>query len=162
MELSQPFNITSSRYYRLLVKAYMSQLWWLYALPFIAIIVTGAILSDVRFLFLLMIYFFIVVPMAFTFALINYGLHPVSRYSILLKRASVSNAGIDFHFVDEDGRVKSSANVAWNDVLKIKATSEEILLQLTESGYRFIAIPYTAFSSLEQLKDFLKILNTQN
>ena len=99
MELSQPFNITSSRYYRLLVKAYMSRLWWLYALPFIAIIVTGAILSDVRFLFLLLIYAFIVVPMAFTFALINYGLHPVSRYSILLKRATVNADSIEFHFV---------------------------------------------------------------
>ena len=106
MELSQPFNITSSRYYRLLVKAYMSRLWWLYALPFIAIIVTGAILSDVRFLFLLLIYAFIVVPMAFTFALINYGLHPVSRYSILLKRATVNADSIEFHFVDDDGNVK--------------------------------------------------------
>ena len=155
MELSQPFNITSSRYYRLLVKAYMSRLWWLYALTFIAIIVKGAILSDVRFLFLLLIYAFIVVPMAFTFALINYGLHPVSRYSILLKR-------IEFHFVDDDGNVKSSAKVIWNEVARIKVTSEELLLQLTESGYRFIAIPYTAFSSPEQLKDFLRILSAPN
>lgn len=161
MELSQPFNITSGRYYRLLVKAYMNRLWWLYALPLFALIITGVCLADVRYMFLLLIYAFIVLPMAFTFALINYGLHPVSRYSILLKRASVSNAGIDFHFVDEDGRVISSANVAWNDVLKIKATSEELILQLTHSGYRFIAIPYTAFSSPEQLKDFLSFKDAQ-
>ena len=162
MELSQPFNITSSRYYRLLVKAYMSRLWWLYALPFIAIIVTGAILSDVRFLFLLLIYALLVVPMAFPFALINDGLHPVSRYSILLKRATVNADSIEFHFVDDDGNVKSSAKVIWNEVARIKATSEELLLQLTESGYRFIAIPYTAFSSPEQLKDFLRILSAPN
>lgn len=159
MELSQPFNITSSRYYRLLVKAYMSRVWWLYALPLFALIVTGACLADVRYLFLLLIYAFIVLPMAFTFALINYGLHPVSRYSILLKRASVSNAGIEFHFVDEDGRIKSSANVAWNDVIIIRTTSEELILQLTNTGYRFIAIPYTAFSSPAQLKDFLSFKN---
>ena len=159
MELQVPFNITSGRYYRHLVEAYMSRAWWLYALPLIAIIVAGVILSDVRFMFLLLIYAFIVVPMAFTFALINYGLHPISRYSILLKRATVNADSIEFHFVDDDGNVKSSAKVAWNDVLRTKATSEELLLLLTESGCRFIVIPYSAFSSPEQLKDFLSFKN---
>ena len=154
----QPFRISSGRYYRILVASHMRRCRWLYALPAAALVAAMLWLADVRFLFLLLIYAFIVVPMALTFTLISCGLHPVSRYSLLSKRALASSTGLQFLFLDDDGEVASSATIAWTDVQSITPTAHELILALGHS--RIIAIPYEAFSSPEQLRDFIACAST--
>ena len=152
-----PFNITSGRYYKLLVQMYLHRVWWLYALPAVALVALCIALTDIRYLFLLLIYAFVVFPMAFTFALISYGLHPTNRYSILKKSAEVGSEGITFSFIDEEGNIKSTVSISWNEVTDTIPTRLELLLVLSSRHFRFIAIPYSTFQSPEILKEFLII-----
>lgn len=153
----QPFSITSQRYYHLIVSKYLKRVWWLYALPGVAALAACVCLADIRFLFLLLIYIFLILPMLFTFALLSYGLHPVSRYSILMKQAEANDDGLCLSFVNDDGTVYSTAQIKWTEIEKIDITSNELLLVINPRKYRFVAIPYTAFSSPDELRVFMTI-----
>lgn len=159
MLLLQPFGISSGRYYRILFFIHLRRFWWLYALPAALFLSMLLWLADVRFLFLLLIYGFIVVPMALTFALISCGLHPVGRYSIIKKRAEVSASGLRLCFLDDDGEEVSSATLSWQDVQRIIPTAHELVLSLGNS--RLVVIPYEAFESQEQLKEFMNYARMQ-
>lgn len=149
------FSVDSGAYAGVLFRLYLRRMWWIYALPAAALVAAGV--ADIRFLFLAVIYIFLVIPMVMGFALTAYGLVGESRYSILPKTLDADQAGLHFTFLDEDGAETSRSSVEWSEVSRVSPTRKNLVLCLRRGGFRFIVIPYTAFSGGDGLRLFMEL-----
>lgn len=161
--LSLPvFCISSSEYSRILVGRYLASVWWIYTIPGLAFVGIG--FFDIRFLFLAAIYIFLVIPASVAFSLISYGLLPENSLSIMPHRIDVDEERLTFSFHDKDNPeiVVKTQQILWGDIAKINPSAKQLILCLKKARFRFIVIPYTAFSGPEQLKQFLDIARRQS
>lgn len=156
--LSLPvFCISSSEYSHILVSRYLASVWWAYAIPGLALIGLG--FADIRFLFLAAIYIFLVIPAFAAFSLITYGLIPESRLSIIPHRLDIDEEGLTFSFPNQENpeSIVQTQRILWSEIARINPTAKRLILCLKNGRLRFIVIPYTAFSSPEQLMQFMDI-----
>ena len=151
----RPHNITSGKYFSILVRRYIKQTWWAYALPAIALIGVSLCLNDVRFVFLTLIYVFLVCPMVVFLALFSYGLASEVRYSILRKSITADDDGLEFQFIDDDDAGIDVEIVEWTRLRHISTTNEELLLLLANGKFKFIAIPVSVFDGQAELLQFI-------
>ena len=152
-----PCNISSGKYFGLLFQLYIRRMWYLYAFPAIALIIAAICITDIRFIFLSLIYVFLISPMLFCLSLINYGLTKESRYSILLSRKIIDERGIEFIFIDDEGNDTSKDLLEWERIKSIMGSQDNLIVILKNSRLRFIAIPYDSFHNKEELTLFIEM-----
>lgn len=160
-------NITIGRYILYTLSAYMKAWWWAYALPLVVCFALS--FKNINFLFAAIILVFIVFNMIQFMVVIYYGLVPESRYSILPKMIDFNEEGIllnlkkkiykeeylNENFEDEDipDYAIENAQIPWGKIKGIIAKDECLLLMFKTPRYSFFAIPYSAFTSEEHLRD---------
>lgn len=149
----RPYNIDSGIYAGILIKLYLKKAWWAYAIPAIALVIAGV--GDMRFMLLALIYVFLVIPMIMAFAFTFYGLIKESRYSILRHRMLADEQGMEFFFIDENGCDIEHHKMLWKYVRHIHPQRENMVLTLKTGRFKFIVIPYTAFSGKNDMLEFI-------
>ena len=132
-------------------------MWYLYAFHAIALIIAAICITDIRFIFLSLIYVFLISPMLFCLSLINYGLTKESRYSILRSRKIIDERGIEFIFIDDEGNDTSKDLLEWERIKSIIGSQDNLIVILKNSRLRFIAIPYDSFHNKEELTLFIEM-----
>ena len=159
-ESPQPHSIDSGTYAGILIRLYLKRMWWAYALPAVCFLLIGA--RDIRFLLLALIYVFLVTPMVMAFAFTFYGLVKESRYSILRHRIGFDMREIHVIYVDADDCKIGEDKIGWEGVKLIHPTSKHLIVMLSAGQFRFIAIPYTAFTGKDEMLSFINLAKSYN
>lgn len=142
----------------LVAKDWFRQWWWI---PFIAIAssaISGFIIS-IQFLFLSAILLCLVAPLAML-PIYYYSLTPTMRYAIIAKRVNISNNGAKLIFepIDDEHPTPDDEIIAWGDVARLRFSRTAFILQL-KGKYKYIIIPYSALKSVDELRQYSKLLH---
>ena len=133
----------------ILYRLFFARRWWLLLLPVVACLALIAV--DTRFA-----YVAIIVAMAIIMISIPvfyyYALTQESRWSILEKKLTITDAGLQLDFTSEKMREHI---IPWEDFASTTALSNCLVLRFKKNGYTFLAIPLTAFSGEDQLREFV-------
>ena len=133
----------------ILYRLFFARRWWLLLLPVVACLALIAV--DTRFA-----YVAIIVAMAIIMISIPvfyyYALTQESRWSILEKKLTIADAGLQLDFTSEKMREHI---IPWKDFASTTALSNCLVLRFKKNGYTFLAIPLTAFSGEDQLREFV-------
>lgn len=81
-----------------------------------------------------------------------YALTPESRWSILAKTATITDDGLRLDFSSDK---LSTHVIAWSDIDSTTAFNNCLILRFKKNSYTFLAIPLTAFSHEDELREFV-------
>ena len=109
---------------------------WLWMLAPVAVCGILAVWVDVRFVIVVMMVLFIVLPMVLALLYFYYGLSPEARWSIMEKTVTLNEEGITLDFVDE--RMKKHV-IRWDDVRYIIEKDDVVSLMLA-GGRRYTCL----------------------
>ena len=102
-----------------------------------------AFLWDYRWLIILMISLFIIIPFVTFILLINYGLEPLTTYNILPHVLKLDDNQLIIEFTDQDCQRPIKPIILRYDWLnKIKYKSEALILFFNQYQKGFIIIPF--------------------
>ena len=150
----EPFAISSAIYTKLVFRGYFARYWWLYALPLTALIILT--FYNINFLYTILILCFIVYPMALIMVYFWYLLTGEIRWSILEKEMAISDSGIMLTF---EGFTKE---LQWDEFSGFSTTGKYLLLKFKVRRFTYFVIPFAVFADTEQLREFVKMLNSHN
>lgn len=150
----EPFAISSAIYTKLVFRGYFARYWWLYALPLTALIILT--FYNINFLYTILILCFIVYPMALIMVYFWYLLTGEIRWSILEKEMAISDSGIMLTF---EGFTKE---LQWDEFSGFSTTGKYLLLKFKVRRFTYFVIPFDVFADKEQLRQFVKMLNSHN
>jgi len=135
---------------------YFGRKWWLLALPVVICLVLIAV--DTRFAYVALIVAMAVVMLALPLIYYYYGLTQESRWSILEKTVTITDDGLRLDFTSEK---MSSHVIKWSDIYKTTAVNECLIIKLKKNNYTFVAIPLSAFSGKQELRNFVIEINSR-
>lgn len=150
----EPFAISSAIYTKLVFRGYIARYWWLYALPLSILIILT--FYNINFLYTILILCFIVYPMALIMVYFWYLLTGEIRWSILEKEMAISDSGIMLTF---EGFTKE---LQWDEFSGFSTTGKYLLLKFKVRRFTYFVIPFDVFADKEQLRQFVKMLNSHN
>ena len=150
----EPFAISSAIYTKLVFRGYFARYWWLYALPLTALIILT--FYNINFLYTILILCFIVYPMSFIMVYFWYLLTGEIRWSILEKEMTVSDSGMMLTFED------FTKELRWDEFSGFSTTGKYLLLKFKVRRFTYFVIPFAVFADTEQLREFVKMLNSHN
>ncbi len=150
----EPFAISSAIYTKLVFRGYFARYWWLYALPLSILIILT--FYNINFLYTILILCFIVYPMALIMVYFWYLLTGEIRWSILEKEMAISDSGIMLTF---EGFTKE---LQWDEFSGFSTTGKYLLLKFKVRRFTYFVIPFDVFADKEQLRQFVKMLNSHN
>lgn len=150
----EPFAISSDIYTKLVFRGYFARYWWLYALPLSILIILT--FYNINFLYTILILCFIVYPMALIMVYFWYLLTGEIRWSILEKEMTISDYGIMLTFED------FTKELQWDEFSGFSTTGKYLLLKFKVRCFTYFVIPFDVFADKEQLRQFVKMLNSHN
>ena len=150
----EPFAISSAIYTKLVFRGYFARYWWLYALPLSILIILT--FYNINFLYTILILCFRVYPMALIMVYFWYLLTGEIRWSILEKEMAISDSGIMLTF---EGFTKE---LQWDEFSGFSTTGKYLLLKFKVRRFTYFVIPFDVFADKEQLRQFVKMLNSHN
>ena len=150
----EPFAISSAIYTKLVFRGYFAQYWWLYALPLSILIILT--FYNINFLYTILMLCFIVFPMALIMVYFWYLLTGEIRWSILEKEMAISDSGIMLTFED------FTKELQWDEFSGFSTTGKYLLLKFKVRRFTYFVIPFDIFADKEQLRQFVKMLNSHN
>ena len=136
----------------ILYRLFFVRWWWLLLLP--VVVCLGLIALDTRFAFVALIVAMAMVMLSFP-VLYYFALTQESRWSILEKTVTVTDEGLQLDFTTEKMRQHL---ISWNDIASTTVLSHCYVLRFKKNRYTFFAIPLTAFSGEEQLRNFVVMI----
>jgi hypothetical protein len=150
-----PFRISAGSYMRLVLSLYLRRWWWVYAAVVAATAALGTI--DSNFIILALMIVFIIFPMLLAYLYFYYGLAAESRYSILSKKAELTDEGLRLIFIDEKGEENGAELLKWSQFSGIQPMRNHLLLPFSGMKFRFVAIPYDSLTeeSIKAIKRYL-------
>ena len=150
----EPFAISSAIYTKLVFRAYFARYWWLFALPLTVLIILT--FYNINFLYTILMLCFIVFPMALIMVYFWYLLTGEIRWSILEKEMTVSDSGMMLTF---EGFTKE---LQWDEFSGFSTTGKYLLLKFKVRRFTYFVIPFDVFADKEQLRQFVRMLNSHN
>ncbi|MDE7443945.1 MAG: hypothetical protein K2M65_07265 [Muribaculaceae bacterium] len=132
-------------YMRAVAEMWLGRWWWIMIVPVGVCFVIGATVN-VAFAFIGFMAIFLLVPMIIMFLFFTHALTPEASMAILPHEVTTSDTGLDVTFVtnDETNRQYPPVHIDWNDVRSLEWRSNDIMLHLKGTPYRFLLIPYDA------------------
>ena len=150
----EAFAISSTIYTKLVFRGYFARYWWLYALPLSILIILT--FYNINFLYTILMLCFIVFPMALIMVYFWYLLTGEIRWSILEKEMAISDSGIMLTFED------FTKELQWDEFSGFSTTGKYLLLKFKVRRFTYFVIPFDVFADKEQLRQFVKMLNSHN
>lgn len=171
---TQPFKLPRSAYERYVAARWLrSRGWWIIGVPIAAAAGVGIATSDLRWIFIALIYIFIIAPGIIAMAYFRYLLTPEARLTALLKRLTITPGkciSVHYETAPDDADVDADATAAplppdetlpWEDVTAIRSTGRYFVIEMRPTPYpKFIIIPRQAIDPIAQ-QQFLALLTTQ-
>ena len=142
-------SITSGTYMRILWRIFLRHRWWWLLLPVVACLALTFV--DMRFVFVALIVAMGMVMVAMPLVY-YYALTQESRWSILEKTITITAGGLQLSFTDDKMREHV---IGWNEMDSTTAFNECLIIRLKKNRYTFLAIPLSAFTTQQQLRDFV-------
>lgn len=142
-------SITSGTYLSILYRLFLVRWWWLLLLP--VVMCLGLIAVDTRFGFVALIVAMAMIIVSFP-VLYYFALTQESRWSILEKTVTVTDGGLRLDFASDKMRQHI---ISWSDLASTTVLSHCFVLRFKKNSYTFLAIPLDAFSSEEELRQFV-------
>ena len=151
---TKAFKISTAKYILLIVGLLFRRWAWIFAIPFVVAIVLS--FSDLRFLIVALMILFVVVPLSLMFIYIYFGLTPQARFSILEKTLDINKSyfSAEFKSISEDCPTPPSVRLKLSRITDVSFRKDCYVITIDNSRYRPIVIPYNAFSSPDDLREF--------
>ena len=140
------FHVSSGEYTKMVFTRFFARDWTLYAL---LLAVFAALMNvNVNFIIVILALIFIVYPMTLSFVYFANCMVVEMRWSVLPKTMIVDESGIKLNF---DG---FSKQIDWREFSYCQAKGSCMLLGLKVRQFTFLIVPYTAFQSKDDLREF--------
>ena len=136
-------------YMRILWRIFLRHRWWWLVLP--VVVCLALTFVDMRFAFVALIVAMGMVMIAMPLVY-YYALTQESRWSILEKTITITAGGLQLSFTDDKMREHV---IGWNEMDSTTALNECLIIRLKKNRYTFLAIPLSAFTTQQQLRDFV-------
>ncbi len=136
----------------ILYRLFFVRWWWLLLLPPVVCLALTAV--DTRFAFVALIVAMAMVMVSFP-VLYYFALTLESRWSILEKTVTASDAGLQLDFMSEK---MHQHVIPWGDIASTTVMCHCYVLRFKKNLYTFFAIPLTAFSGEEDLRRFVVLV----
>ena len=133
----------------ILYRLFFVRWWWLLLLP--VVVCLALIAVDTRFAFVALIVAMAMVMVSFP-VMYYFALTQESRWSILEKTVTLTDDGLQLDFTSDKMRQHV---IAWSEIASTTALCQCLVLRFKKNRYTFIAIPFSAFTSEDQLRRFV-------
>ena len=154
------FKIQASVYMKRLFRKYLISRWYLFAA--IIILFMGLSFVDLRFIYVLLMAVFIVIPSLLTFVYFYYAFSEDCVMSIRNGKILVKEDGIERIFCNDDNEPIGSRFYEWNSFNGVDIyESRYLIIAFEGKKFGFIMIPKEAFPDFIKAKKFIsaKILS---
>lgn len=139
----------------ILYRLFLVRWWWVLLLP--VVVCLALIAVDTRFAFVALIMAMAMVIISFPL-LYYFALTPESRWSIMEKTVTIADDGLQLDFTSDK---MLQHVIAWSDIDSTTALKKCLVIKLKRNRYTFLAIPLDAFSSENELRDFVMTLRNK-
>lgn len=139
----------------ILYRLFLVRWWWVLLLP--VVVCLALIAVDTRFAFVALIMAMAMVIISFPL-LYYFALTPESRWSIMEKTVTIADDGLQLDFISDK---MLQHVIAWSDIDSTTALKKCLVIKLKRNRYTFLAIPLDAFSSENELRDFVMTLRNR-
>lgn len=133
----------------ILYRLFFVRWWWLLLLP--VVVCLALITVDNRFAFVALIVALAMMMISIPL-LYYYALTPESRWSILEKTVTITDEGLRLNFTSDKMREHV---ISWDEIDSTTAFNNCLILRFKKNKYTFLAIPLTAFSCEDELREFV-------
>ena len=133
----------------ILYRLFLVRWWWLLLLP--VAVCLGLIAVDTRFAFVSLIVAMAMIIVSFP-VLYYFALTQESRWSILEKTVTITGEGLQLDFTSEKMRQHI---ILWGEIASSTVLSHCYVLRFKKNRYTFFAIPLSAFSGEDELRNFV-------
>lgn len=141
-----------------MVRLFLKRYWWCFALPVAAFVVLAAVRGDSRFLIVALIVALAAFSATLPLVYYYYALLPEGRWSVLLHRLVADTGVLTLHFTDEN---MNPVTIPREAIVQRRVSRGCMLLMLDDRRLRLLAVPLSAFSGEQHLRDFLTTLIPQ-
>ncbi|MDD2961362.1 MAG: hypothetical protein PHR45_04680 [Muribaculaceae bacterium] len=144
------YQINSNEYLSILFKKIFKRYWYI---PTTSIIILAALsFIDIRWIFILLMCIFILIPFALAYLYIWHGLKQKATYSTTKKTVIINEFGLKLEF--ENG-IK---DISWDSFNSLSITPKALIFSYIESEYLFFIIPFSAFKSADDLRKTMSLI----
>ena len=148
----QEHHVEASRYLSIVVRLFLRRYWWCFALPVVAFVVLAAVRGDSRFLIVALIVALAAFSATLPLVYYYYALLPEGRWSVLPHRLVTDTGVLTLHFTDEN---MNPITIPREAIVRRRVSRGCMLLMLDDRRLRLLAVPLSAFSGEQHLRDFL-------
>ncbi|MGM9803662.1 MAG: YcxB family protein [Muribaculaceae bacterium] len=147
---TKTFSVTSGKYVSTVFHDFMKHFWWAFLLPIVVCFSLAGVHTG--FVFLALTLIFIVYPMALSFVYFANCMVIEIRWSMLSKTMELANEGVLLRF--ENG----SHLIKWDEIGGYRAKRNHLIINLNHRRYCYFFVPYEAFNSTDDLRQFVLTL----
>ncbi len=146
--MTSPFKTSSAAYTATALKQVALKWWWIIALPVLAFCIL-AMLLDLKWLFVALIFLFLITPFFVAHAYFSRLLTREARLAVLTKEMHIIPGDkITVTYVNEEGEPVSSETIPWEQVCGVAPRSDGWIIELKASPIVGIIIPRSAITEI--------------
>lgn len=145
MITTEPYKLTGSEYFKIVIKMWLSRTWWAISLVFLLLFVL--LPYDMNIVYVMLMVVFLVIPSAVFYLWFVYALQPMTRLILLDKQVKIDTDGFTCLFENNLSRF-----ISWESVTHLHVASRYVLIYTGK--HDFFYIPYSAFRSPDDEKWF--------
>lgn len=136
-----PFKSSAGDYFSIAFRNILGKWWWTAAFPVI-LFCSLALLYDLRWLFVALIFIFLVLPFMIANAYFSRLLTPHAQLALAMKKVKIITGNrIEIAFIDDEGEVSGVKIIEWNNIKDIQESTNFWLIILKNSHKSEIIIP---------------------
>lgn len=142
-----PYRVASSKYFKVIFCKLLTR--WLSIVILLLTALIGATCYDLRFGIVLLMFIFIILPLALFMFYYNYALRPVAFFSVVEKSVIIHTRGIDCIYDEKQREV-----LQWQQVERVERNNEAFYIYTDANTYFYL--PRQAFATADDIQDFEK------
>ncbi|MFI3240645.1 MAG: YcxB family protein [Bacteroidales bacterium] len=176
---TERFKISAGKLIGILVPLFLTK--WRDLIFILLIVMVWLSTVRIEFALVALMIIFLVIPMGLLYLFSYYALLPEVCTAVLLKTATFSDEGVFYTYfrkpkkeentdevevIDttdevEEWEVSHTALFKWEQFSRYERRKDMILLVFNDSRYKFLAIPYSAFTDLPQFNSILELIKSK-
>ncbi|MCF0204558.1 MAG: hypothetical protein HUK12_04580 [Muribaculaceae bacterium] len=153
-------KVGTHEYMLMAAKMFLGRYWPLLALP--VMVCVGLAAWNTNFLYVAAMVAFLVLPMAQLLVFYKYTLYKEVSFSILLKRLTLTDEGVEINYVseNEENPARPSERLPWERFACVTPNKSHVLLIFRQPKFCFLAIPYSAFGNPADLREAMNLITS--
>lgn len=142
------YQTDAHTYMRAIAEMWLGRWWWIMIIPIAVCFGLGATVNA-AFAFIGFMAIFLIAPLVIMFLYFAHALTPEARMAILPHKVAAGDSGLTVTFVtlNDDDRRFPAVHIGWNDIRSLEWRSNDMMIHLNGTSYRFLLIPYQAMGA---------------